>query len=284
LDGKVAVITGANTGIGKETARDLSRRGADVVMACRDMEKAQKVADEIKSETKGEVTAIKLNLASMESIRSAAEELKSRHSKIHFLINNAGVMMCPQWKTDDGFEMQLGVNHLGHFLWTLLLLDTIKQSAPARIINLSSLAHTRGRIHFDDLMLEKNYDPTKSYAQSKLANILFTKELARRLEGSGVVTVAVHPGIVKTDLGRHLSETSLFMNMFAKSADFFNVLKTAEMGAQTTIHCATDESIVNQNGLYFSDCRKKQPARQAEDMEAARRLWEKSEQLVQMKL
>uniref|UniRef100_A0A0N8BA79 Putative Retinol dehydrogenase n=1 Tax=Daphnia magna TaxID=35525 RepID=A0A0N8BA79_9CRUS len=183
LDGQVAVITGANTGIGKETARELSRRGAQVVIACRDIEKAEDAAREISSETKNAVTTVKLDLASLNSIRMAAQSLKIQQPKIHLLINNAGIMVCPQWKTEDDFEMQLGVNHLGHFLWTLMLLDNVKEAAPSRIINVSSIAHTRGRMDFDDIMMEKNYEPTRAYCRSKLANILFTKELADRLRG-----------------------------------------------------------------------------------------------------
>ncbi|KAI9565810.1 hypothetical protein GHT06_009605 [Daphnia sinensis] len=280
LDGKVVVITGANTGIGKETARELSKRGAKVVLACRDLNKAAEAAEEISKETGNVVTTLKLDLASMQSIRSAAEELTARHSEIHILINNAGIMTCPQWKTDDGFEMQFGVNHLGSFLWTLLLLNNIKRAAPSRIINLSSVAHTRGKMYFDDLMLTKNYTPIRSYCQSKLANVLFTKELARRLEGTGVSVFAVHPGAVQTELARHVNES---MNALVDaSLRFFSryVFKTPEMGAQTSIYCATEESLTDLSGHYFSDCAKTEPASQANDKEAVVRLWKMSEELV----
>ncbi|KAI9565507.1 hypothetical protein GHT06_009299 [Daphnia sinensis] len=264
LDGQVAVITGANTGIGKETARELSRRGAQVVIACRDIQKAEDAAREISSETKNSVTTVKLDLASLNSIRMAAQSLKIQQPKIHLLINNAGIMVCPQWKTEDNFEMQLGVNHLGHFLWTLMLLDNVKEAAPSRIINVSSIAHTRGRIDFDDIMMEKNYEPTRAYCRSKLANILFTKELANRLK----------------ELGRHLRVTTnrLIDDMFHWFGRYF--FKTAEMGAQTSIYCATEPSLSDKTGLYYSDCAEVRPARQAENKESARRLWEISEQLV----
>ncbi|XP_046443813.1 retinol dehydrogenase 12-like [Daphnia pulex] len=280
LDGKIAVITGANTGIGKETARELSKRGAEVVLACRDLNKAEEAADEIAKETGNKVTTLKLNLASLKSIRAAAEELRARHPQIHILINNAGIMTCPQWKTDDGFEMQFGVNHLGSFLWTLLLIDNIKQAAPSRIVNLSSLAHTRGKIYFDDLMLAKNYTPVRAYCQSKLANVLFTQELARRLEGTGVSVFAVHPGAVQTELARHINES---MNSCVDGTLHFvsrYVFKTPEMGAQTSIYCATEESLTELSGHYFSDCAKKKPAKQANDKKAAERLWKMSEELV----
>jgi len=280
LDSKVVVITGANTGIGKETARELSRRGAEVVMACRDLQKAEEAAKEISAETKNKVTTLKLDLASLSSVRIAAKELIAQQPKIHILINNAGVMVCPKWQTEDGFEMQLGVNHLGHFLWTMLLLDTIKQSAPARIINLSSVAHEGGQINFDDIMMDKNYDATRAYCRSKLANILFTKSLAKRLEGTGVTTYAVHPGVVQTELGRHLGESTnrAIHDSFHFFGRFF--FKTAEMGAQTSVYCATEESVIEQSGSYFSDCAVKTPNRRAEDMDVAERLWKLSEQLV----
>ncbi|XP_046446625.1 retinol dehydrogenase 11-like [Daphnia pulex] len=280
LDGKVAVITGANTGIGKETARELSRRGAQVVIACRDIQKAGDAAREISSETKNSVTTLKLDLASLSSIRTAAQNLKVQQPKIHLLINNAGIMVCPQWKTEDDFEMQLGVNHLGHFLWTLMLLDNVKQAAPSRIINVSSIAHTRGNIDFDDIMMEKNYDPTRSYCRSKLANVLFSKELANRLNGTGVTCYSLHPGVVQTELGRHLRVTTnrLVDDMFHWFGQYF--FKTPEMGAQTTIYCATEPSLSSRTGLYYSDCAEERPARQAENKEAARRLWEISEKLV----
>jgi len=280
LDSKVVVITGANTGIGKETARELSHRGAEIVMACRDIQKAEEAAKEISAETKNKVTTLKLDLASLSSIRNAAKELINRQPKIHILINNAGVMVCPKWQTEDGFEMQLGVNHLGHFLWTLLLLDTIKQSAPARIINLSSVAHEGGHINFDDIMMDKNYDATRAYCRSKLANILFTKELAKRLDGTGVTTYAVHPGVVQTELGRHLGESTnrVIHDSFHFFGRFF--FKTAEMGAQTSVYCATEESITDKSGSYFSDCAVKVPNSRAEDMDVAERLWKLSEKLV----
>lgn len=280
LDGKVVVITGANTGIGKETARELSRRGAEIVLACRDVQKAETAAQEITSETKNKVTTLKLDLASLTSVRNAANQLIVQQPKIHILINNAGVMVCPKWQTEDGFEMQFGVNHLGHFLWTLLLLDNIKQSTPARIINLSSVLHSRGDMNFDDLMLDKNYNAYTAYCQSKLANVLFTKELSKRLSGTGVTTFAVHPGVVQTELGRHINESSnrVIDDMFHFFGRYF--FKTAEMGAQTSVYCSTEESLIDQSGCYFSDCAKENPSRQAQDMEAAERLWKISEKLV----
>ncbi|XP_043930002.1 retinol dehydrogenase 12-like isoform X2 [Protopterus annectens] len=183
LDGKTVIITGANTGIGKETARDLAKRGARIIIACRDVIKGEIAAQEVIAETGNkQVIVRKLDLADSSSVKQFAEKILKEEQHLHILINNAGVMMCPYSKTVDGFEMQFGVNHLGHFLLTFLLLDLIKRSAPARIVNVSSLAHLFGRINFSDLQSEKNYDSGRAYCQSKLANVLFTRELARRLE------------------------------------------------------------------------------------------------------
>jgi NAD(P)-dependent dehydrogenase (short-subunit alcohol dehydrogenase family) len=280
LDGKTVVITGANTGIGKVTAMDLSKRGARVVMLCRDMEKAEGAAEEIRKATEGEVVVHKLDLASLASVRECAEQLGNSLEKIDILINNAGIMACPEMRTKEGFEMQIGTNHFGHFLLTNLLLPLLKKAAPtARIVNVSSMAHTRGHMLWDDINWEKTpYNAIQAYGQSKLANILFTKELARKGEGSGVNAYSLHPGVINTELGRHLKDTFGPMVCVWKLAMPF--IKTAESGANTTIYCAVDESIADHNGRYYSDCAEKQPAPQAEIIEDAKKLWEVSEQLV----
>uniref|UniRef100_A0A667YLY6 Zgc:153441 n=1 Tax=Myripristis murdjan TaxID=586833 RepID=A0A667YLY6_9TELE len=188
LHGKTVVITGANTGIGKETALDMARRGARVVMACRDLSKAEQAASEIRQATgNSEVLVRHLDLSSLRSVRHFSTELRAAEKRLDILINNAGVMMCPKMLTDDGFEMQLGVNHLGHFLLTNLLLELLKSSAPSRVVTVSSVVHDRGKIHFDDLHFERTpYSPLTSYRQSKLANILFTRELASRTRGTTI--------------------------------------------------------------------------------------------------
>uniref|UniRef100_A0A3P9B8I7 Retinol dehydrogenase 13 n=1 Tax=Maylandia zebra TaxID=106582 RepID=A0A3P9B8I7_9CICH len=185
INEKTVVITGANTGIGKETARELARRGGRIIMGCRDMEKCEAAAKEIRGKTLNpHIYARRLDLASMKSIREFAERIKQEEPHVDILINNAGVMRCPQWKTEDGFDMQFGVNHLGHFLLTNLLLDKLKESAPSRVINLASLAHIVGKLDFEDLNWEKKkFDTKQAYCQSKLANVLFTRELAKRLQG-----------------------------------------------------------------------------------------------------
>ncbi|MBN3277866.1 RDH13 dehydrogenase, partial [Polyodon spathula] len=252
LDGKTVLITGANIGIGKETAQDLARRGARVIMACRDMDKASEAAEEIRQKTgNGNVVIKKLDLASLESVRHLAEEIQHEEERLDLLINNAGIMMCPKWKTEDGFEMQFGVNHLGHFLLTNSLLDLLKKSSPSRIINVSSLAHEKGQIHFDDINLDKDYDPYKSYRQSKLANVLFTRELAHRLQGAGVTANSLHPGVVNTALGRHISPTIALWKRIIFAPFILLLLKTPWQGAQTTIHCAVAEELEHTSGLYF---------------------------------
>ena len=187
-------------------------------------------------------------------------------------------MRCPYWKTEDGFEMQFGVNHLGHFLLTNLLLDILQRAKSSRIINISSLAHTRGKICFDDLQSEKEYHPGTAYTQSKLANMLFTRELCKKLDETDVIAVAVHPGIVKTELGRHLSITKSYLASFFLAPIAWLVFKTPRQGAQTTIHCAVADDI--ESGLYYSDCKPKEPADQAKNDEVAKKLWEVSADLV----
>ncbi|PNF13961.1 Retinol dehydrogenase 12 [Cryptotermes secundus] len=285
LDGKTAIVTGSNTGIGKFTVLDFVKRGARVVMACRSVDKAEAAAKEIRDVTRdvqgaGTVRVVRLDLGSLASVRQCAQELLKTEDRIHLLINNAGIMACPQGKTEDGFETQFGVNHLGHFLFTCLLLPRIIRSAPARIVIVSSYAHVFGTMHFDDPYLEKSYSPSKAYAQSKLANVLFCNELARRLQGTGVTTYSLHPGIVKTELFRHTSD-SYFRGVRAilngVGALFF---KTAEEGAQTTIYCAVDEKLADKTGLYYSDCKRKRASAKARDPEAARKLWSLSAELV----
>ncbi|VFV29773.1 retinol dehydrogenase 13, partial [Lynx pardinus] len=190
--GKTVIVTGANTGIGKQTALELAKRGGNIILACRDMEKCEAAARDIRRETLNHhVSARHLDLASLKSIREFAAKITEEKERVHILINNAAVMRCPRWTTEDGFEMQFGVNHLGHFLLTNLLLDTLKASAPSRIVNLSSLAHVAGHVDFEDLNWEKRtYDTKAAYCQSKLAVVLFTKELSRRLQGTCVASLA----------------------------------------------------------------------------------------------
>ncbi|KAK5915055.1 hypothetical protein CesoFtcFv8_000687 [Champsocephalus esox] len=280
LDGKTVLITGANCGIGKETALDMANRGAKVIMACRDMTKARIAADEIRQQSgNGNVVVKKLDLASLQSVRDLAKEIQENEERLDILINNAGIMYCPKWETEDGFEMQFGVNHLGHFLLTNTLLDLLKKSTPSRIVNVSSTAHEKGRIHFEDINLDKDYDPYTSYRQSKLANVLFSRELASRLKDTGVTVYSLHPGVIRTELGRHLFPTLAMWKRIVAAA-VMTFVKSPWEGAQTTLHCAMDESLANSSGLYYSDCAPKEPAPQALDDAAAKRLWDLSASMV----
>ncbi|XP_005108305.1 retinol dehydrogenase 13 [Aplysia californica] len=284
IDGKTVVITGANCGIGKETARDLAGRGGRIIMACRDLEKCEQAKKEIVEETGNKnIECQKLDLASFASIRAFAKLINSTESHVDILINNAGVMMCPKMLTEDGLEMQIGVNHFGHFLLTQLLMDKLKASAPSRIIFVSSLGHTLGKMNFEDLNSEKSYSKLNAYGQSKLANILCSREMARRLEGTGVTVNSLHPGTVSTELTRHLSfwNSSIF-KVFAGPFQYI-LLKTPMQGAQTSITLAVDPRLEKVTGKYFSDCWEKRTARQAEDDGAAKKLWEISEEWTRLK-
>ncbi|ALC42024.1 CG2064 [Drosophila busckii] len=276
--GKIVIVTGCNTGIGKETVLELARRGATVYMACRDKKRAEEARDDIIKQTNNKnIYYRNLDLASLESIRKFAADFKKEQDKLHILINNAGIMRCPKMLTKDGFEMQLGVNHMGHFLLTNLLLDLLKKSAPSRIVNVSSLAHIRGSINKADLNSEKSYDTGNAYSQSKLANILFTRELAKRLKDTGVTVNALHPGVVDTELGRHMSILNNFFGRFVLRSLMWPLLKTAKSGAQTNLYAALDPDLAEVSGLYFSDCKPKNVARAALDDEMAKYLWEESE-------
>ncbi|XP_077406220.1 retinol dehydrogenase 13-like isoform X3 [Vanacampus margaritifer] len=285
VNGKTVIITGANTGIGKETAQELARRGGRIIMGCRDMEKCEAAAKEIRGNTLNpHVYACHLDLASMKSIREFAERIKEKEKRVDVLINNAGVMRCPAWKTEDGFDMQFGVNHLGHFLLTNLLLDRLKESAPSRVINLTSLAYVVGKMDFEDLNWEKKkFDTKQAYCQSKLANVLFTRELAKRLQGTGVTVNAVHPGVVSTQLGRHTGLHQSQLSTTVLSPLFSLLIKNPELGAQPSIYLAVAEQLEGVTGRYYDVLTEKEPAPQATDEEAARRLWEISSRMVGLK-
>ncbi|XP_016333219.1 retinol dehydrogenase 13-like isoform X1 [Sinocyclocheilus anshuiensis] len=281
LDGKTVVITGANTGIGMETAKDMARRGARVVMACRDLTRAENAAEYIRRSTgNGNVVIRHLNLASLYSVQEFVKEFIATEERLDILINNAGVMMCPKWITEDGFETQLAVNHLGHFLLTNLLLGMLKRSSPSHVVNLSSIAHVGGKIEFDDLFFDKRpYSPLLSYKQSKLANVLFSRELARRMKGTGVSSYCLHPGVIRTELIRHILVRFPVLKIIL-SLPCILLMKTPWQGAQTSIYCAVTEGLESKSGCYFSDCAEKDPAPEGKDDEVARRLWEESAGLV----
>ncbi|TRY61533.1 hypothetical protein TCAL_05730 [Tigriopus californicus] len=284
LNGKLVVITGANTGIGKATAEDLAKRGARVIILCRSVEKGDEAAAEIKENTGGQVEVRRLDLASLKSVRECAEALVASEDKIDILINNAGVMLCPHWKTEDGFDMQFGTNHLGHFLLTEMLMPLIRKSEASgfhpRIIILSSLAHKGAPINWDDINYEKSYSAIAAYAQSKLANVLHAKELAERLSDTEISVYAVHPGAVDTELGRHFYN-KWWAKLFKPCAS--RLFKQPIHGAQTTLYCALDDSVANDSGKYYADCRETRPHSRALRKEDQKRLWDLSEKFVGLK-
>jgi NAD(P)-dependent dehydrogenase (short-subunit alcohol dehydrogenase family) len=279
--GRLAVVTGANTGLGFETARVLAARGASVVLAVRDTDKGKAAAARIAGTAPGaNVTVQPLDLTCLDSIRAAAGELRARHPRIDLLINNAGVMFPPKQTTPDGFELQLGTNHLGHFALTGLLIEQMLPVPGSRVVTVSSLAHRiRARINFGDLQGKRSYSRLGAYSQSKLANLMFTYELARRLSGAGTtIAVAAHPGLASTELGRYTPAIVAFF--------YARVSQKAAMGALPTLRAATDPGVAG--GQYYGPGRllgtRGYPklaasSRQSHDTAIQRRLWAASEEL-----
>lgn len=280
-EGRTAVVTGANTGLGAVTARALSARGARVVLACRDTAKGESVASEL-----ADAEVVSLDLASLASVREAAAEIRRRHERIDLLVNNAGLMMTPPGVTEDGFELQVGTNHLGHFALTGLLLDRLVTTPGSRVVTVSSLAHRfgDGRMDFDNLGAERGYDRMDAYGRSKLANLLFTHELQRRLSVAEVDTIAVaaHPGLSRTELARYTPGWSRPLI----AAGTWLSGQSAAKGALPSLRAATDPTA--RGGDYygprgFRETRGRPvlvgSSRGARDPEAMRRLWEISEEL-----
>jgi NAD(P)-dependent dehydrogenase (short-subunit alcohol dehydrogenase family) len=290
LAGGTAVVTGANSGIGFEAARALARRGARVVLACRNPDRAREAARAIEGESPaGAVEVRALDLASLASVRAFAEGLQRDPGRLELLVNNAGVMAIPRRTTADGFEMQLGTNHLGHFALTGLLLDRLLAAPAARIVTVSSSVHRIGRIVFDDLQGERRYGAWRAYAQSKLANLLFAFELQRRLvaAGAAALSVACHPGYAATQLqfvGPRLSGSSLMHGIMAFGNRLF--AQDAAAGALPTLYAATAPDVrggdfVGPDGVGEMRGHPKRvaPAARARDERSAARLWEVSEAL-----
>jgi len=280
IDGKVVIVTGCNTGIGKETVLELARRGAKIYMACRDPARCEAARIEIIDRTQNQQLFNRsLDLGSLESVRNFVARFKAEESRLDLLINNAGIMACPRSLTADGYEQQFGVNHLGHFLLTNLLLDLLKQSSPSRIVVVSSVAHIFGRINRDDLMSERKYSKFfGAYSQSKLSNILFTKKLSTLLKDSGVTVNCCHPGLVRTELNRHFSGPNWTRNTLKVLSLY--LFKTPRAGAQTSLRLALDPSLEGSTGGYYSDCMRFPVVPWASDMDTANWLWTESEKLV----
>ncbi len=258
LSGRTFIVTGANSGIGLVTVEQLAKQGANVVLACRRVKEGEQArAGIVARGAKGSVEVMELDLADLASVRRFAEAFLAAHDRLHGLVNNAGVMNAPQGKTRDGFETQLGVNHLGHYLLTELLLDALKRAAPSRVVVLSSCYHDvargrQGKIDFDDLMFERRpYDGWAAYAQSKLANLLHARALAKRLAGTGVTAVSVHPGWVRTNLIRSTMPTwmqDVVLRPFLRAAGMIEPWE----GAQTTLFALLSPDVPEHAGDYYS--------------------------------
>jgi NAD(P)-dependent dehydrogenase (short-subunit alcohol dehydrogenase family) len=278
--GATVVVTGANAGVGFETAAGLVDLGARVVLTARDEAKGGNAVDRIRARGgPGTVEAAPLDLASFASIRRFAREVAPGLGRLDVLVNNAGLVQLDHTVTEDGFETTFGVNHLGHFLLTTLLLDQLRSSVPARVVVVASTAHRSARngLDFDDLQAERGYSPIGAYNRSKLANIYFTRELARRLAGSGVTANSLHPGFVASRLGRD-GDGGLLGDIAMTLGRPFAI--SPARGARTSIYLASDPAVADITGKYFARCREARPARVATDDDAARRLWSVSEELV----
>ncbi|XP_050983346.1 dehydrogenase/reductase SDR family member 13-like isoform X4 [Labeo rohita] len=285
LHGKTVIVTGANTGIGKATAAQLAIRGARVILACRSKQRGEEAAREIRMETGNDaVFFMQLDLSSQKSIRSFAETFLKAEPRLDLLINNAG--LAAPGRTEDGLGMILGVNHIGPFLLTNLLLERLKECAPSRVINVSSCGHDLGTIDFDCINTHKTLnlgssdaDLFRGYTHSKLCNVLFTHELAKRLEGTNVTCYSLHPGSVRSEIGRDLNE---WRTRILKSILSTFGATDPVSGAQTTLYCALQENIEHLSGRYFSDCQLVQVKPEARDDGIAKKLWDISEKFCGM--
>jgi len=279
LNGKTAIVTGGTNGIGFITARELAQMGAQVVIISRSQEKCQSAIEQIKKTTgNNNIESIAADLSVMANVRQAAYDFKDKHSRLDILVNNAGAIFFQRLVSLDGFEMTFALNHLSYFLLTDLLLDTLISSAPARIINVSSDAHQGGKIDFDDLMLEKKYSAFSAYSASKLANILFTYQLAENLKGTQVSVNTLHPGFVSTGFAKNngglVKLGMAITNLFARKP---------EKGAETSIYLASSTEIEGETGKYFSDCKEIKSSDASYNSAVQKLLWEKSLILVASK-
>ncbi|XP_077397463.1 dehydrogenase/reductase SDR family member 13b.1 [Festucalex cinctus] len=281
LNGRTVIVTGSNTGIGKTTAIDLAKRGARVILACRSRQRGEAALADVKRESgSSQVVFMQLDLGNLKSVRSFAENYLRSETRLDILINNAGLYM--QGRTEDGFGMMFGINHVGHFLLTNLLLERLKACQPSRVVNVSSMAHNFGKIDFECLTQHKALglgtsfsEVLRVYSDSKLCNVLFTHELAKRLQGTKVTCYSLHPGAINSELARNTS--SLLHILLKPITTFF--FKNTVQGCQTTLHCALQEGIEPLSGRYFSNCTVRDVYSKAKDDAAAKKLWELTERM-----
>jgi NAD(P)-dependent dehydrogenase (short-subunit alcohol dehydrogenase family) len=271
------MITGASSGIGRAAAVELARAGASLVLVCRDRGRGDSTVREIRDRTgNDDVTLMLADLSSQEQIRQLTKEFLATHRPLHVLLNNAGVILRKRTETVDGIETTFAVNHLAYFLLTRLLLPRLAENAPARVVNVASDAHRSagGRLDFDDLECRRHYRPMRTYGKSKLANILFTRQLALRLEGSGVTANSLHPGFVASGFGRNNGPIANLLMTLAKPFG-----RSPEKGAETAVYLCASPEVEGVTGKYFFDCKEKDPLAAAQNDEDASQLWEISERM-----
>lgn len=279
MDGKVCLITGASGGIGLEAAKALAGLGATVVLVGRDATRTEAAVSAVRAAApNAKVEWLKADLTSLQSVRELAAAFKARYPRLDVLLNNAGLIIDRREVTGDGLEATMATNHFAPFLLTNLLLDVLKASAPSRIINVSSDAHRTGKVDFEDLQSERGYSGFRVYGTSKLANILFTRALAKRLQGTGVTANALHPGVVRTGFGHNAK--GFFRHLVKLAAPF---MISAEKGARTSVYLASSPEVESVSGEYFYKLRPKKTSSAARDDALAERLWQVSEQLTGVK-
>ncbi len=278
MSGSVSMITGGNSGIGKATALGLAKMGSSVVIVSRDKDKGEAALIELRGKSGNRnLDVMVADMSSQDSVRELAHDFQSKYKKLHVLINNAGTVLPQRVVTADGLEATLATNHLGHFLLTNLLLDELKATAPSRIINITSSAHYGTEVNFDDLQGEKKYSGWAAYSQSKLANVLFTYELARRLEGTGVTVNCLHPGVVRTGFGK---DQGGLLNIGIRIVSPF--MMSPDKAARAEIYLATSSELEGVTGKYFSKGKSAKSSKQSYDENAAERLWKVSAELTKL--
>ena len=274
LQGKVAIVTGANSGMGMATTAALADKGAKVIMLCRSEERGKEALEKLSENKERRLELILCDLGDYDSIRSFAKQVKAEYDRIDILVNNAGFISLDRQFTKEGLERQFGINHIGHFLLTMLLLK--KMGEGSRIVNVASGAHKTGKIHFDDINLSKNFNVITAYSQSKLANVLFTRELARLVKDRGITVNCCHPGAVATNIGID-RETGFGKTVTGLLKPFF---QTPEEGARTAIFLASDESVKDITGEYFYKCKIAPSSKRSKDMRLAKKLFRFSRELI----
>jgi NAD(P)-dependent dehydrogenase (short-subunit alcohol dehydrogenase family) len=276
INGKTILITGATNGIGLVAAREVAGLGAKTVIVSRSAERCAQVTEQIKRETgNAQVEYIAADLSTRSGVQHTAHEFKKRHTHLHVLLNNAGALFLSRQLSGDGIEMTFALNHLSYFLLTILLLDTLKASGPARIVNVSSDSHTRGKINFDDLQMEKGYTGLGAYSQSKLANVLFTYELARKLEGTRVTANALHPGLVNTGFAKNNGPLVKFAMGLLRP-----IQRDPKEGAQTSLYLACSPEVEGVTGKYFEDSKAAPSSPASYNRAVAERLWQVSLEMI----